>query len=54
MEMLARILLVWWPGQLCPPCFWSTVLPSLHGSALLFPLSQPPPLPLLKVGFAAL
>lgn len=46
--MLAWILLVWWPGQLCSPSSWSTILPSLLGTALLFPLSQPPPLPLTE------
>lgn len=51
-EMLAWVLPVWWPGQLCPPSSWSTVL-SLHGTAFLFPLSQPPPLPLTEGGFCS-
>lgn len=53
MEVLAWVLLLCWPGQLCPPSSWSTVLPLLPGSALLFPLSQPLPLPFTEGGFCS-
>lgn len=53
MEMLAWVLLGWWPGQLCPPSSWSTVLLTLPGTALLFHSSQLLPLPLTEGAFCS-